>query len=111
MAEAAAGMAWPLPVALCPVANFCFYSSIYLSSLFLAALSVQRYLGVAFPLRVQGQRHVGRVVAASAVLWLMACSHCCIVFAAHFHGGGGGTGGDTRGLEGSRPGGLSLGGF
>ncbi|NWR96015.1 FFAR3 protein, partial [Furnarius figulus] len=26
MAEAAAGMAWPLPVALCPVANFCFYS-------------------------------------------------------------------------------------
>ncbi|NXQ19437.1 FFAR3 protein, partial [Peucedramus taeniatus] len=27
MAEAAAGMAWPLPAALCPVANFCFYSS------------------------------------------------------------------------------------
>ncbi|NWU06787.1 FFAR3 protein, partial [Cephalopterus ornatus] len=28
MAEAAAGMVWPLPAALCPVANFCFYSSI-----------------------------------------------------------------------------------
>ncbi|NWW25756.1 FFAR3 protein, partial [Falcunculus frontatus] len=27
MAEAAAGMTWPLPAALCPVANFCFYSS------------------------------------------------------------------------------------
>ncbi|NWV66941.1 FFAR3 protein, partial [Malurus elegans] len=27
MAEAAAGMAWPLPATLCPVANFCFYSS------------------------------------------------------------------------------------
>ncbi|NXP00761.1 FFAR3 protein, partial [Certhia brachydactyla] len=26
MAEAAAGMVWPLPAALCPVANFCFYS-------------------------------------------------------------------------------------
>ncbi|NWT77452.1 FFAR3 protein, partial [Prunella himalayana] len=26
MAEAAAGMAWPLPAALCPLANFCFYS-------------------------------------------------------------------------------------
>ncbi|NXK91186.1 FFAR3 protein, partial [Formicarius rufipectus] len=26
MAEAAAGMAWPLPEALCPLANFCFYS-------------------------------------------------------------------------------------
>ncbi|NXB99480.1 GPR42 protein, partial [Orthonyx spaldingii] len=27
MAEAAAGLRWPLPAALCPVANFCFYSS------------------------------------------------------------------------------------
>ncbi|NXH08980.1 FFAR3 protein, partial [Loxia leucoptera] len=26
MAEAAAGMAWPLPAALCPLANFVFYS-------------------------------------------------------------------------------------
>ncbi|NXA16635.1 FFAR3 protein, partial [Sapayoa aenigma] len=83
MAEAAAGMTWPLPATLCPVANFCFYSSIYLSSLFLAALSVQRYLGVAFPLRFQGRRRPGRIVAASAVLWLLACSHCTIVFVAH----------------------------
>ncbi|NXU02162.1 FFAR3 protein, partial [Buphagus erythrorhynchus] len=30
MAEAAAGMVWPLPAALCPVANFCFYGSTYL---------------------------------------------------------------------------------
>ncbi|NXG19458.1 FFAR3 protein, partial [Grallaria varia] len=107
MAEAAAGMTWPLPVVLCPVANFCFYSSIYLSSLFLAALSVQRYLGVAFPLWVQGRRHLGRVVAASAALWLLACSHCCIVFAAHFHGGHSAPGGlDPRGPEASRPGSL-----
>ncbi|NWI54749.1 GPR42 protein, partial [Calyptomena viridis] len=63
MAEAAAGMTWPLPVVLCPLANFCFYSSIYLSSLFLAALSVQRYLSVAFPLRFQGRRRPGRIVA------------------------------------------------
>ncbi|XP_027766076.1 free fatty acid receptor 2-like [Empidonax traillii] len=80
MAEAAAGMVWPLPAALCPVANFCFYSSIYLSSLFLAALSVRRYLGVAFPLRLRGRGRLGRVAAASAVLWLLACSHCSIVF-------------------------------
>ncbi|NXV07616.1 FFAR3 protein, partial [Cettia cetti] len=30
MAEAAAGMEWPLPAALCPLANFCFYGSTYL---------------------------------------------------------------------------------
>uniref|UniRef100_A0A8B9N6S2 Free fatty acid receptor 1 n=1 Tax=Accipiter nisus TaxID=211598 RepID=A0A8B9N6S2_9AVES len=88
MAEAAAGMTWPLPAALCPVANFCFYSSIYLSSLFLAALSVERYLGVVFPLQYKDRRRPARVMAASVVLWLLACSHCSIVFVAQYHGGG-----------------------
>ncbi|NXI61089.1 FFAR3 protein, partial [Anseranas semipalmata] len=86
MAEAAADMTWPLPVFLCPVANFCFYSSIYLSSLFLAALSVERYLGVVFPLKFKNRRRLGRTMAASAVLWLLACSHCSIVFVAHYYG-------------------------
>ncbi|NWS36907.1 FFAR3 protein, partial [Polioptila caerulea] len=84
MAEAAAGMEWPLPAALCPVANFCFYSSMYLSCLFLAALSVRRYLGVAFPLRLQGRRRPGRVLVASALIWLLACGHCSVVFVAEF---------------------------
>ncbi|XP_052635657.1 free fatty acid receptor 2-like [Harpia harpyja] len=88
MAEAAAGMTWPLPAVFCPVANFCFYSSIYLSSLFLAALSVERYLGVVFPLQYKDRRRPARVMAASVVLWLLACSHCSIVFVAQYHGGG-----------------------
>ncbi|XP_059690637.1 free fatty acid receptor 2 [Gavia stellata] len=87
MAEAAANRTWPLPPVLCPVANFCFYSSIYLSSLFLAALSVERYLGVVFPLQYKDRRRPGRVMAASVVLWLLACSHCSIVFVAQYHGG------------------------
>ncbi|NXG74632.1 FFAR2 protein, partial [Baryphthengus martii] len=85
MAEAAAGMTWPFPVVLCPVANFCFYSSIYLSSLFLAALSVERYLGVVFPVQYKARRRPGRAMAASAVLWLLACSHCSVVFVAEAH--------------------------
>ncbi|NWR40614.1 FFAR3 protein, partial [Tachuris rubrigastra] len=77
-----------------------FYSSIYLSSLFLAALSVRRYLGVAFPLRLRGRDHLGRVAAASAALWLLACSHCSIVFVASYHGGGlGGRGGRRGGFS------------
>ncbi|NXX15329.1 FFAR3 protein, partial [Podargus strigoides] len=86
MAEAAAGMSWPLPNVLCPVANFCFYSSIYLSSLFLAALSVERYLGVVFPLHYKDRRRPGRAMAASVVLWLLACSHCSVTFVAQYHG-------------------------
>ncbi|NXP43113.1 FFAR3 protein, partial [Leiothrix lutea] len=69
MAEAAAWPEWPLPAALCPLTNFCFYSSMYLSGLFLAALSLHRYLGVAFPLRFQGRRRPGRALAVSAVIW------------------------------------------
>ncbi|NWZ29961.1 FFAR2 protein, partial [Asarcornis scutulata] len=88
MAEAAADMTWPLPIVLCPVANFCFYSSIYLSSLFLAALSVERYLGVVFPLQFKNRRRLGRTMAASAILWLLACSHCSIVFVAQYHDDG-----------------------
>ncbi|NXO49252.1 FFAR2 protein, partial [Aramus guarauna] len=86
MAEAAAGLTWPLPAVLCPVANFCFYSSIYLSSLFLAALSVERYLGVVFPLQYKDRRRPRRAMAASIVLWLLACSHCSVVFVAQYHG-------------------------
>ncbi|NXU41770.1 FFAR3 protein, partial [Drymodes brunneopygia] len=100
MAEAAAGQVWPLPAALCPVANFCFYASMYLSGLFLAALSVRRYLGVAFPWwRGCGGR--GGVLAVSAVIWLLACGHCSIVFVAEFTrpaGGGDGVDGGLGGL-------------
>ncbi|XP_014817320.1 PREDICTED: free fatty acid receptor 3-like [Calidris pugnax] len=87
MAEAAADMTWPLPSILCPVANFVFFSSIYLSSLFLAALSVERYLGVVFPHHYKGRRRLCQVVAASVVFWLLACSLCSVVFIAQFHGG------------------------
>ncbi|KFV89578.1 Free fatty acid receptor 2, partial [Fulmarus glacialis] len=83
MVEAAADMTWPLPVVLCPIANYCFYSTIYLSSLFLAALSVERYISVVFPLRYKDRRRPGRAMAASVIIWLLACSHCSIVFIAH----------------------------
>ncbi|NXS50049.1 FFAR3 protein, partial [Balaeniceps rex] len=87
MVEAAADMSWPLPAVLCPIANFCFYSSIYVSSLFLAALSLERYLSVVFPHHYKDRRRLRRVMAASVVLWLLACSHCSVVFVAEYYGG------------------------
>uniref|UniRef100_A0A8V0XN90 G-protein coupled receptors family 1 profile domain-containing protein n=1 Tax=Gallus gallus TaxID=9031 RepID=A0A8V0XN90_CHICK len=85
MAEAAAKMLWPFPTVLCPIANFCFYSSIYLSTLFMAALSVERYFGVVFPHCYNWRRRLLRTMAASAVLWVMALSHCSIIFVAEYH--------------------------
>ncbi|NWI65737.1 FFAR3 protein, partial [Todus mexicanus] len=108
MAEAAtASMTWPLPLVLCPLANFCFYSSVYLSSLFLAALSVERYLGVAFPVFYEARRRrPRRAAAASGVIWLLACSHCSVVFVAEAQGGGLSSGGSSI----SSPGSSNLGG-
>ncbi|XP_031413663.1 free fatty acid receptor 3-like [Meleagris gallopavo] len=85
MAEEAAMMVWPFPKALCPIANFCFYSSIYLSTLFIAALSVERYFGVVFPHRYNRRRRLWRTMATSVILWVVALSHCSIVFVAEHH--------------------------
>ncbi|XP_044274721.1 free fatty acid receptor 2-like [Varanus komodoensis] len=80
MVEAASGMAWPLPAFLCPLTGFCYYSSIYISTLFLTAISVERYLGVAYPIKYKLNRRPAYAVAASFFFWLLACSHCSIVY-------------------------------
>ncbi|XP_077193035.1 free fatty acid receptor 2-like [Paroedura picta] len=80
MVEAASGMTWPLPDFLCPLTGFCYYSSIYISTLFLTAVSVERYLGVAYPIKYKLNRRPAYAVVASIFFWLLACSHCSIVY-------------------------------
>ncbi|KAH0631384.1 hypothetical protein JD844_005684 [Phrynosoma platyrhinos] len=80
MMEAASDMTWPLPAFLCPLTGFCYYSSIYISTLFLTAISVERYLGVAYPIKYKLNRRPAYVIVASFFFWLLACSHCSIVY-------------------------------
>ncbi|KAJ6663806.1 hypothetical protein lerEdw1_009885 [Lerista edwardsae] len=80
MVEAAADMSWPLPEFLCPLTTFCFYSSIYLSTLFLMAVSVERYLNVAYPVKYKLLRRPAYTVAASFCFWLVAYSHLSVTF-------------------------------
>ncbi|KAH0631385.1 hypothetical protein JD844_005685 [Phrynosoma platyrhinos] len=80
MVEAASDMTWPLPAFLCPLTGFCYYSSIYISTLFLTAISVERYLGVAYPIKYKLNRRPAYVIVASFFFWLLACSHCSIVY-------------------------------
>ncbi|XP_066494923.1 free fatty acid receptor 2-like [Tiliqua scincoides] len=80
MVEAAANMSWPLPMFLCPLTNFCFYSSIYLSTLFLMAVSVERFLNVAYPVKYKLLRRPAYTVAASFFFWLIAYSHLSVIF-------------------------------
>ncbi|KAK7800013.1 hypothetical protein U0070_022001, partial [Myodes glareolus] len=50
MVEAACGMRWLLPFILCPLSGFLYFTTIYLTSLFLTAVSIERFLSVAYPL-------------------------------------------------------------
>ncbi|XP_034974610.2 free fatty acid receptor 2-like [Zootoca vivipara] len=80
MAEATWDMTWHLPVSLCPLTNFCFYSSIYISTLFLMGVSVERYLCVLYPVKYKLNRRPIYAIAASLFFWLLAYSHCSIVY-------------------------------
>ncbi|XP_067414610.1 free fatty acid receptor 2-like [Emydura macquarii macquarii] len=80
MVEAISDSKWTLPAFLCPLTSFFFYSSIYTSSLFLMAVSIERYLGVAFPIKYKLWRRSAYAVAASMIFWVVSCAHCSIVY-------------------------------
>uniref|UniRef100_A0A8C0JFG2 G-protein coupled receptors family 1 profile domain-containing protein n=1 Tax=Chelonoidis abingdonii TaxID=106734 RepID=A0A8C0JFG2_CHEAB len=80
MVESASGMEWLLPAFLCPLTNYFYFNSIYISSLFLMAVSVDRYLGVAFPIKYKLRRRPAYAIATSVVFWVVTCAHCSFVY-------------------------------
>lgn len=80
MHEAANNMIWNMPEALCPLSGFVFYMTIYSSSFFLMAVSVERYLGVAFPIQHILKRRPVYAVAASVFFWIFSAVNMSIVF-------------------------------
>ncbi|XP_018582451.2 free fatty acid receptor 3-like [Scleropages formosus] len=80
MHEAASEMKWLFPYFLCPITSFFFFSTIYTSSLLLMAVSVDRYLGVAFPVRYRLMQKPLYAGIASVVIWVVSSIHCSFVF-------------------------------
>ncbi|XP_048117272.1 free fatty acid receptor 3 [Alosa alosa] len=80
MQEVANHMTWDMPYFLCPLSGFIFYMTIYNSTLFLTAVSVERYLGVAFPIRHSLGRRPAYAVLASVFIWVVCFAHLSIVF-------------------------------
>ncbi|XP_076868558.1 free fatty acid receptor 2-like [Brachyhypopomus gauderio] len=80
MQEVANGMIWDMPYFLCPLSGFVFYMTIYNSTFFLTAVSVERYLGVAYPIRHSLWRRPIYAVAASIFLWILSFLHLSIVY-------------------------------
>ncbi|XP_074991073.1 free fatty acid receptor 3-like [Calonectris borealis] len=82
MAEAAWEATWKLPPALCPLFVFLFFTSVYLTILSLTALSVDRYLGAAFPVQYRRHRRATHAAVAAAGFWAAALAHCSVVYVA-----------------------------
>lgn len=80
MYEAAAGMKWYLSQTLCSIASFFFFTTIYTSSLLLMAIAVDRYLGLAFPIKYRLLRKPLYAAVGSVIIWLVSIGHCTVVF-------------------------------
>ncbi|XP_053307515.1 free fatty acid receptor 2-like [Spea bombifrons] len=72
MAEAASGMHWPMPYFLCPIVVMVYFCSIYISILLLTAVSVERYLGVAYPMRYKVYRKPVYAIWTCVFIWFFS---------------------------------------
>lgn len=66
---------WALPPAVCPIYSFFLFSSIYGSCLFLTAVTVGRYLSIAFPITYKLHRRARLSCVISAILWTIVLLH------------------------------------
>ncbi|KAK1896240.1 Free fatty acid receptor 2 [Dissostichus eleginoides] len=80
MQEVMNNMLWDMPYLLCPLSGFVFYMTIYNSTFFLTAVSVERYLGVAFPIQHTLKRRPVYAVVASIFFWIFSFLNLSIVF-------------------------------
>eukprot|EP00066_Takifugu_rubripes_P014132 XP_011603398.1 PREDICTED: somatostatin receptor type 5-like [Takifugu rubripes] len=86
MQEVMNNMIWNLPYALCPLSGFIFYMTIYNSTFCLTAVSVERYLGVAFPIQHTLKRRPVYAVAACIFFWIFSFINLSIVVIIPFIG-------------------------
>ncbi|XP_041963159.1 free fatty acid receptor 2-like [Alosa sapidissima] len=85
MKEAIDHDVWKMPDFLCPLLAIVFYGTIYNSSLYLTAISVERYLGVAFPIKYKLNRKPLYAVVGSVIIWTISLAQCSIVYFMHYH--------------------------
>lgn len=82
--EAASDFRWELSDLACALMGFGFYSSIYCSTWLLAGISVERYLGVAFPVQYKLSRRPVYGVIAALTAWVMSFGHGTVVIVVQY---------------------------
>lgn len=76
----AADMKWTQSYFLCPLLGYVIYTTIYHNTLILTAISVERYLGVAFPIKYKQNRKPRNAMIAAAIFWVFPMVHCSFVY-------------------------------
>lgn len=66
---------WRLPAPVCPVFSFFLFSSLYGSCLFITAVTVGRYLSIAFPIIYKRYRRARISCFVSVALWALVLLH------------------------------------
>ncbi|KAM6974362.1 free fatty acid receptor 3 [Tautogolabrus adspersus] len=69
---------WTLPAHVCPIYSFFLFSSLYGSCLFITAVTVGRYLSIAFPIIYKRYRRGSISCFISVALWVFVLLHLSI---------------------------------
>ncbi|KAM3923150.1 LOW QUALITY PROTEIN: free fatty acid receptor 2-like [Leptodactylus fuscus] len=80
MVAAASDMTWPMPFFLCPIVVWVYVCSIYISTLFLTAVSIERYLGVVNPMKYKVSRKTACAVWICCLIWVFSGLHGSVIF-------------------------------
>ncbi|OCT73349.1 hypothetical protein XELAEV_18036331mg [Xenopus laevis] len=85
MAEAASGMKWLMPYYFCPLTHCVYYTSIYVKSYLLAAISVERYsnkcrVAVGYPFKYKLFMKPLYLIVGSIWIWILGTAHCSIIY-------------------------------
>ncbi|XP_072515729.1 free fatty acid receptor 2-like [Salminus brasiliensis] len=83
--EEAAQMKWSRSYFFCTLSIFVFFAAVYNSTFLLTAISVERYLGVAFPVKYKLRQHPRNAVIASVMFAVISLGHCSIIFITQYY--------------------------
>uniref|UniRef100_UPI0014451019 free fatty acid receptor 3 n=1 Tax=Epinephelus lanceolatus TaxID=310571 RepID=UPI0014451019 len=73
---------WRLPAPVCPIYSLFLFSSLYGSCLFITAVTVGRYLSIAFPIVYKRYRRARISCFISAALWALVLFHLSLALVA-----------------------------
>uniref|UniRef100_A0A673M7S2 Free fatty acid receptor 3-like n=1 Tax=Sinocyclocheilus rhinocerous TaxID=307959 RepID=A0A673M7S2_9TELE len=71
MKEAADNMIWNMPYILCHINMFMFFLPFYSSGLFLTAISAERYVCIAFPVKYKSPKRIIYTTFICVIIWVL----------------------------------------